>query len=80
MIQLSVSRFTRKALLAGSLVLSLCGPSTVFGQKNTTTVKWFEEKAWLNGLQLTPHKSIDQQDSENNTKQILSCGTRRLLI
>lgn len=24
--------------------------------------KWFEKKEWLNGAQLTPHKSIDEQE------------------
>jgi biofilm protein TabA len=60
--KLVVSRFTQKALLAGSLFLLACGSSKVYGQKNTTTAKWFEEKAWLNGLQLTPHQTIDQQE------------------
>lgn len=62
MIKLLTSRFTQKALLAGSLFLVACGSSKVSGQKNTTTAKWFEEKAWLRGLPLTPHQTIDQQE------------------
>ena len=60
--KLSRSRFTQKFLLAASLILVACAFSKVYSQENTETAKWFNEKAWLNGLQLTPHKSIDQQE------------------
>ena len=62
MMKLSVSRYTQKALLAGSLFVLLCVFSKAYGQRNATTAKWFEEKTWLNGLQLTPHHTIDQQE------------------
>jgi YhcH/YjgK/YiaL family protein len=33
-----------------------------------TTQKWFEEKAWLNGLPLQPHASINQREFEKQYK------------
>lgn len=47
-------------LLAASFCLS-CTVSKPDSQGSTSTTKWFNEKAWLNGLQLTPHKTINQQ-------------------
>ena len=62
MIKLSVSLLTQKVLLAGTLLLMACGSSKIQGQNDAKTTKWFKEKAWLNGLQLTPHQTIDQQE------------------
>ena len=45
-------------LLAGFLFLSL----HTNGQENTVTEKWFAGKAWLHGLPLTPHQTIDQHE------------------
>lgn len=58
----SVFRCTKKTVLAASLFLLSCAGSTAFSQGTAATAKWFNEKTWLNGLQLTPHKSIDQQE------------------
>lgn len=61
MTKLSLSWFIQKFLLVG-LILVACAFSKVQGQANTETAKWFNEKTWLNGLQLTPHQTIDQQE------------------
>lgn len=53
---------TQKTLLVVSLFLSSGIISNLFSQENASVAKWFEAKAWLNGLQLTPHKTIDQQE------------------
>ncbi|MDB5199344.1 MAG: hypothetical protein JWO92_1307 [Chitinophagaceae bacterium] len=42
-----------------------CGSSTKLSEDatdNRKTVKWYKSKSWLNGLQLIPHKSINQQE------------------
>ena len=62
MIKQSVSLLTQRVLLAGTLLLMACGSSKIQGQNDATTTKWFKEKSWLNGLQLTPHQTIDQQE------------------
>lgn len=62
MIKLSVSLLTQRVLLAGTLLLMACGSSKIQGQNDAGTTKWFKEKAWLNGLQLTPHQTVDQQE------------------
>jgi biofilm protein TabA len=49
-------------LLAASLLLSSCTASKPYGQESASTAKWFEGKTWLNGLQLKPHKTINQQE------------------
>lgn len=48
-------------LLTASFFLSCTAPKQ-YSQESTSTTKWFEEKAWLNGLQLKPHKTINQQE------------------
>ena len=60
--KLPVLDILRKALLAGLLFLAACSSSKLSNQTNATTAKWFAEKAWLNGLPLTPHQTIDQQE------------------
>jgi YhcH/YjgK/YiaL family protein len=50
------------ALLTASLFLLSGAVSTLYSQENTATRKWFEGREWLNGLQLTPHPTIDQQE------------------
>lgn len=47
-------------LFAVLLFLS-CTASKQYNQEGAYVKKWFEEKAWLNGLQLMPHKTINQQ-------------------
>lgn len=58
----SMLRCAKKTVLAASMVLLSCAVSKAFSQSNTATAKWFEGKTWLNGLQLRPHKTIDQQE------------------
>lgn len=58
----SVLRSMRKTFLAASLFTLSCAASKAFCQDNAATEKWFNGKTWLNGLPLTPHKTIDQQE------------------
>lgn len=62
MMKTSLLRCTRKAILAVSLFMLSCASSKAFGQDNAATEKWFNGKAWLNGLALTPHQTIDRQE------------------
>lgn len=39
-----------------------CSASNQVGKPSKETAQWFESKKWLNGLQLEPHKTIDQQE------------------
>lgn len=49
-------------MVIGSLVVTnvtSCGPSSV----STKSIdKWYNSKVWLNGLQLTPHKSVNKEE------------------
>lgn len=48
-------------LLSASVFIS-CTASKQNSQESASTTKWFEDKVWLNGLQLKPHKTINQQE------------------
>lgn len=58
----TVLRSTQQAIVMVSMFFFSCAVSKTFSQENAATAKWFEGKAWLNGLSLTPHKTIDQAE------------------
>lgn len=49
------------SLVLSFSVISLAAQTTPPMSKKQVH-KWFEKKEWLNGAQLTPHKSIDEQE------------------
>lgn len=52
----------QKLRLTGAVFLAISTVSSVYSQDNAATTKWFAKKEWLNGLSLTPHQTIDQQE------------------
>jgi biofilm protein TabA len=63
-----VTGFVQKTLLALTLGLSLSTISKAQNKETNATQEWFEEKAWLNGLQLKPHKTIMLKEFERQYK------------
>jgi YhcH/YjgK/YiaL family protein len=57
-----LSGAVQKALLTISLFILSCSVTALYSQENTDTKKWFAGREWLNGLHLTPHKTIDQEE------------------
>jgi YhcH/YjgK/YiaL family protein len=54
---------TITALILSSFVISLAAQSTTTkAWSKHEAKKWYRQKEWLNGLSLTPHKSINQQE------------------
>jgi YhcH/YjgK/YiaL family protein len=52
-------------LLIVPIVVSSCSPKKQSGSNTSdkdTVSAWFHSGRWLNGLELTPHSSIDQQE------------------
>ncbi len=51
-------------LITSSVLLINCSSSktTTGSISNDKDLQWFRSKAWLNGLQLAPHESINQQE------------------
>lgn len=47
--------------IAAPATLMNCNSSKQSGSSMSNS-KWFEDRAWLNGLQLTPHESINQEE------------------
>lgn len=45
-----------------SLLMNVTAQSTAKAPSKQEAKKWFKQKTWLNGLQLTPHKTINQQE------------------
>jgi len=53
---------TSVVFVFSSLLINITAQSTAKSLSKREVKKWFKQKAWLNGLQLTPHKTINQQE------------------
>jgi YhcH/YjgK/YiaL family protein len=53
---------TSLVFVFSSLLMNVTAQSTAKAPSKQEAKKWFKQKTWLNGLQLTPHKTINQQE------------------